>query len=278
MCGADTHSIISYTKFCKPCSAKNKKEKNKIMNELNIKRNKNRDYSLDVGGKVCSKCKEYKEYKDYNKCYKEKDGYKSHCKICKHNEYIKEKNKISNKAKTKEYKDRKNQNAKLRRQNPIYSKKQNQKRRERAKNRKEFYETKGLNDYQELSSKLRKRLRKAFKDFSVNGKIKKSCEYGIDYATLINKMGLRPSLKHSIDHIIPCIVFNFDNPSHVFLCQHPENLRWLELSENSSKSDRIEWGLIEGNIFLESVCLEIGITKDDDGKDGKEIRAKLYKY
>jgi hypothetical protein len=90
MCGADTHSIISYTKFCKPCSAKNKKEKNKIMNELNIKRNKNRDYSLDVGGKVCSKCKEYKEYKDYNKCYKEKDGYKSHCKICKHNEYIKE--------------------------------------------------------------------------------------------------------------------------------------------------------------------------------------------
>lgn len=69
-------------KYCEACNIIIKKEQSKNRREENTKRNKERDYSLDVGGKKCPCCGEYKEYKEFNKSYKEIDGYKSKCRKC----------------------------------------------------------------------------------------------------------------------------------------------------------------------------------------------------
>lgn len=133
-----------------------------------------------------------------------------------------------------------------------------------------------LTKEQKFKRHMRRNIKKSYERYSKNGKVKSNNSIGVDYMEIFQKMGPRPNKSHSIDHIIPCVVFDFDLPGHVFLCQHPENLRWIEGIENSSKRDKIIWSLIEGNIFLEAICLELGITKEDDGKDGREIRERLY--
>ena len=48
----------------------------------------------------------------------------------------------------------------------------------------------------------------------------------------------KPEGDHHIDHILPVSAFDFTNEEHVKLCWLPENLQWLEKSENLSKGDK----------------------------------------
>lgn len=43
----------------------------------------------------------------------------------------------------------------------------------------------------------------------------------------------------SVDHIIPCHVFDFLKPEHQRACFHYTNLQWLPRNENSSKNGRL---------------------------------------
>lgn len=93
-----------------------------------------------------------------------------------------------------------------------------------------------------LESKLRKRLCKAFKVFSKNGKIKKSSEYGIDYQAIFEYIGPCPGKKeeYHIDHIFPLSAFDFDDPIQVKIAFSPENHRWLKAKDNLRKGSKYE--------------------------------------
>lgn len=284
-CGCEITSKNINKKHCETCNIIVKKEQSKNRKEENTKRNKERDYSLDVGGKKCPCCGEYKEYKEFNKCYNEYDGYKSRCRDCQNTltpeQKIRRKEYDDNRQHTPKRKEQiKKREEKIkadpiRKENKrIYQQQYKQEHKEERRiYTKEFIEH---NPIEKIKRNVRANTRKAFKLYSKNGKTKSRNLYGIDYNKLFEKLGPQPDKSYQIDHIIPQIVFNFDLPGHVFLSQHPENLRWLEGCENSSKQDKIIWSLIEGNIFLEAICLELGITKEDDGKDGREIRERLY--
>lgn len=382
--------------YCDKCIVENERDGAKKRKELNTQRNKSRDYSLDVGGKVCPKCKVHKEYSEYNKCYGSIDGYKSSCRDCQNT--LTEEQKLGKKiySQSDKRKEQSKKTLEIRKTTPEYIEKENKKKERNKEKRRierelnpkprppkpyttlQYMEVEGIklcrtcgehkevsnfrkhrmyldgyyieckscykakkkteekiikeskvcvmcgeekpiddfyNSYtakdghkssckscdqsksktpehrakacvyvknynsrrdQKLKNQLRKNINKSYIRYSENGKVKTNSSIGIDYMEIFQKMGLRPSLEHSIDHIIPCVVFDFDNPGHVFLCQHPQNLRWLNESENSSKQDKIAWSLIEGNVFLEAICLELGITKEDDGLDGRDIRVRLY--
>ncbi len=51
--------------------------------------------------------------------------------------------------------------------------------------------------------------------------------------------------KYHIDHIIPCAVYDFNNPEEIKKCWQPENLRIIPASENLSKGDTLDYDLIE---------------------------------
>jgi len=51
--------------------------------------------------------------------------------------------------------------------------------------------------------------------------------------------------KYHIDHIIPCAVYDFNNPEHIKLCWQPENLRIIPAKENLEKNDKLDFALIE---------------------------------
>lgn len=56
--------------------------------------------------------------------------------------------------------------------------------------------------------------------------------------------------------------FDYDNPEHVRLAHLPQNLRWIGGSENCSKSDTIDWELINSNEVLQMIAKQIGITNE----------------
>jgi len=56
--------------------------------------------------------------------------------------------------------------------------------------------------------------------------------------------------KWHVDHIIPCKVYDFNNPDDIKKCYNPKNLRLILADENLKKSDNIDYSLIrEYNIF-----------------------------
>lgn len=91
-----------------------------------------------------------------------------------------------------------------------------------------------------LESRLRKRLCKAFKLYSENGKIYKTKEYEIDYQAIFNHIGPCPGNKkeYHIDHIFPLSAFDFDDPIQVKIAFSPENHRWLKAEDNLRKGSK----------------------------------------
>ena len=72
------------------------------------------------------------------------------------------------------------------------------------------------------------------------GILKKSAyAYGIDWNACVKHLGPRPNNidNFHIDHIIPCHLFDFTNPTHPAVCFHPSNLRWCLSDENLKKGD-----------------------------------------
>lgn len=88
-----------------------------------------------------------------------------------------------------------------------------------------------------IKENLRNGLRRAFSLYSKNGKIMKSCVYGVDYEAIIKSLGQKHNETDSIDHIIPCKLFNHDDPMQVWMCWHPDNFQWMDLNTNKSKND-----------------------------------------
>lgn len=262
----DGHSHI-----CRECARANSKKPKKIKEVL------------PDNQKRCCRCGVVKDKTEFNKSSKDKDGYKPACAQCRrqeakeykkaNKEQIREKGKAYRKSEKgkKKNKERQEKNKdKLKKYLKEYKNKNrdtlNKKCNERAKTDHNHY----------IRLRVRSRVLDGFNSYSKNGKTKSCKEYGIDFEKLVAKLGPKPNKDYQLDHIIPVIVFDFDKDSHVFLCNHQENLQWLPKEENRKKQDKIIWSLIEGNVVLESICLELGITKDDDGKDGREIRERLY--
>ena len=98
-----------------------------------------------------------------------------------------------------------------------------------------------------ISTLIRGSFKQAFDIYTKNGKIKTIKEYGIDIKAIIEKLGKPPQdgRQYHIDHIFPVSAFDLTNPEHIKLCWHPDNLRWLEASENMSKGNKYNEELFE---------------------------------
>lgn len=97
---------------------------------------------------------------------------------------------------------------------------------------------------------LRRRVVRAFRDFTKTGKIMTSREYGIDYGKIIEHlMKNRPEgvanedlgnyREWHIDHIMPLSKFDLNNPDEVKKAFAPENHQWLTAEENMRKGNKI---------------------------------------
>lgn len=89
-----------------------------------------------------------------------------------------------------------------------------------------------------MKCRLRTRVRNAFKRFTINGKIKPSRDYGIDYEAIIKHLGPCPGnfSEYHIDHIKPLCLFDFGDKNQIEEAFAPENHQWLLASENLKKS------------------------------------------
>ncbi len=92
-----------------------------------------------------------------------------------------------------------------------------------------------------LICRLRLALYRAFENYSKTGKIKLSCEYGIDYKAIIEHLKPFPKdiKNYHIDHIIPLSLFDFNNSEHIKKAFAPKNHQWLLAQENLEKSNRL---------------------------------------
>jgi len=118
---------------------------------------------------------------------------------------------------------------------------------ERRKNRKE----------KDKAFKIKLNMRSNFNIQLRKNKIAKSksfnCYTGIAYADYIKYFENNYPLefaeitikgKYHIDHIIPCAVYDFNNPDHIMKCWQPGNLRIIPAAENLSKNDKLDFDLI----------------------------------
>ena len=109
------------------------------------------------------------------------------------------------------------------------------KRREHEKQRREtdqhFY----------ISSNLRSHFSITLKRFSKTGKVKSSCEYGIDFKAIIKHLTPFPKdiKNYHVDHIIPLSLFDFNNPKHINIAFTPGNHQWLTIKENLEKNNKL---------------------------------------
>ena len=75
-----------------------------------------------------------------------------------------------------------------------------------------------------------------------NGKMLKTCKYGVDYRKIIDYIGERPNdgRKYHIDHIRPLCSFDLTKMDEIKKAFAPENHQWLEASENLRKGGKYE--------------------------------------
>ena len=100
---------------------------------------------------------------------------------------------------------------------------------------------------------LKRRIRSSVHDKFYHTNIRKenSCaQYGIDFNYIVESVGMSPKESFELDHIIPMAIFDYKKIDHIYLSQHPANLRWLDGEENNRKNDKIIWDLIKDNPFL----------------------------
>jgi hypothetical protein len=83
---------------------------------------------------------------------------------------------------------------------------------------------------------------KGIKTYSKTGKTKALKEYGINIRAIVEKLGEPPKdgKEWHIDHVLPVSAFDLTKPEHIKACWHPDNLRWLEASENIKKSNKYD--------------------------------------
>ncbi len=91
-----------------------------------------------------------------------------------------------------------------------------------------------------IKLKLRHMLRYALNNYSINGKIKVSKDYGINFEEIIKQLQPFPKNmeNYHIDHIIPLSWFDFNNPKEIKWAFAPENHQWLTAEENIQKNNK----------------------------------------
>jgi len=79
-------------------------------------------------------------------------------------------------------------------------------------------------------------------NYSRTGKIWSIKKYPIDMKSIIEKLGIPPQdgKKYHIDHILPINAFDHNDLKMIKLCWHPDNLQWLEASENVKKFNKYD--------------------------------------
>lgn len=224
--------------------------------------------------KICTKCKQEKDYALFGKSKLKKDGLNSWCLSCikDYRDINKEKLKLKRieYKKTERYKNireiyfNKNRDKKRKYEIEYYDKNREirqKKKRENYHNRKKqnnSIRNKRTKEEKEIQFAIRERVRSGFKRLLKSRAIQKrktffeytgiSIEKYIDHFkkhypeqfSNINKKGL-----YHIDHIIPCAIYDFNNPEDIVKCWQPENLRIILASDNLKKLDKIDYNLIE---------------------------------
>lgn len=284
----------SYLNTCKYCDSKN----GKLYNETIRKPKRTSDWYVYVNEKTCRGCSILKPINAFTNMSSSKDGKNNMCKDCaslKKKKYRKE-NKEYIKESNKKYKENNSDKIKQRQkalretnEQKEYQKQYRKENKERLRlQQKEYQQThkESIRAYQRIKDKERREndpnyniqrsvktnLMYAFKNHSLKGKQKTTKEYGIDVASIITKLGPRPSKAHHLDHILPVAAFNFDNPEHVRLCHLPENLRWLPGKENIDKRDTIIWSLISSDPILLEIATKLGLNESHDGMNARLLK------
>ncbi len=92
-----------------------------------------------------------------------------------------------------------------------------------------------------IKERIRYNFNHAIKVYSTTGKIMSSKKYGMDIKAIIEhlKPFPEPRENYHIDHIIPLVMFNHDDPKQVRKAWLPENHQWLPREINQWKSDRL---------------------------------------
>lgn len=203
---------------------------------------------------ICSKCKKEKPLEDFS-FRKDTFKYRSVCKMCiadQREQYYK-KNSVTVLKQKKEY-YRENKEEILKKVKKRYEEVKNdenfkvakrecgKKSYQKNKERKRTYErVRSHTDEQyNILKRLRRRLNRALKDYSIAGKCKKSDEYGIDYQTICKHLGSCPGNRENyhIDHIKPLSSFDFNDLEQIKEAFAPENHQWLMAEENLQKGNR----------------------------------------
>lgn len=94
--------------------------------------------------------------------------------------------------------------------------------------------------YHALVSRLRSRVRRAFNEYTLTGKVRTSKDYGIDYDAIIHHLGPCPGNRddYHIDHIIALSRFDLNDPLQVKEAFAPSNHQWLTIAENIKKGNK----------------------------------------
>lgn len=227
---------------------KNYYEKNKesILKDVKERYRKNRE-------KILKYAKEYRqrsEAKEKRREYLKRPEVKEKAKQYLQRPEIREKVKKCHRRyrKLPEVKKIRNERQKIHRQNPEAKKRRRKylieynQRPNVIKNNKKYYKKRKENNVNfAIRNRLRNRLRKALKQYTVTGKIKHSTDYEIDYGAIIKHLSPFPLNRHlyHIDHIIPLVSFDLEDPEQVKLAFAPSNHQWLLAFDNLSKGRKL---------------------------------------
>jgi len=233
---------------------KNYRDNNKIkVKEYHIKRyNEYKNVSKKQPKyKICSKCLNEKKIDRFGKRIDSIDGFQSYCKDCRKNRdeerIINDNNlKTSISKKQKEWREKNHTHLKKYREE--------NKNRFRLLHREWCSKEKNNNPEYKIKCNIMTLFRAHLNCRSIK-KTKPFFKYTeIAYADYITYFENNYPLefaeitvkgKYHIDHIIPCAIYDFNNPEHIKLCWQPENLRIIPAKENLEKNDKLDFDLIK---------------------------------
>lgn len=180
--------------------------------------------------KVCSGCGIEKSFDEFYNRRDRKHGKESRCKTCRSSD-------------VRRY--RKNNSETFKKRNKEYYEKNKELYIER---RKKLDIQQRLNPEWRFIANLKDLFRKNFKSISEG-----VFEYtGISESVYLNHIKNSEywdeycvSRELNIDHIIPCVVYDRNNPNDIRKCWQPENLRLIPAKENKSKGSKVDIQLIE---------------------------------
>lgn len=94
-----------------------------------------------------------------------------------------------------------------------------------------------------IRQRLRSRFNKVLKEYTKSGKIKPADEYGIDYEAIIKHLTPFPKDRHlyHIDHIIPLVSFNLEDPEQIKIAFAPQNHQWILIKHNLQKGAKLKY-------------------------------------